>query len=208
MAINQISTANTFEEWLSTTSTLVAVANNLTDNTNGGFLANSSIYIQGSEASLNVRTLANINTLQANTGNISNISLISGSVTGNGNLTFQGATINDLTFGNVVVTGNIQTVNVTTSLNVGGNSVISGNLRINGNTIIDGVSSNITGNLIVGGNIAVANITSNAYIGGDTFIYGNLTITGNTTLDSIGFNDLNVAGRIWLSYKSCLLLFI
>ncbi len=32
MAIDQISTANTFEEWLTTTSTLVAVANNLTNN--------------------------------------------------------------------------------------------------------------------------------------------------------------------------------
>mgnify|MGYP003704898997 CR=1 FL=1 len=65
MAINHLSTANTFEEWLTTTASLVAVANNLTDNTNGGFVANSSIYIQGSAASLNVRTLANINTLQA-----------------------------------------------------------------------------------------------------------------------------------------------
>ena len=56
MAINQISTANTFEEWLTTTSILVAVANNLTDNTSGGFLANSSIFIEGANSSLNVRT--------------------------------------------------------------------------------------------------------------------------------------------------------
>jgi len=67
MAIDQLSTANTFEEWLTTTSTLVAVANNLTDNTGGGFVMNSSIFIEGSAASLNVRTLANINTLRANT---------------------------------------------------------------------------------------------------------------------------------------------
>ena len=31
MAINQLSTANTFQEWLTATSALVAVANNLTD---------------------------------------------------------------------------------------------------------------------------------------------------------------------------------
>jgi len=166
MAINQIST--------STTSTLVAVANNLTDNTNGGFLANSSIFIQGSAASLNVRTLANINTLQANTGNIANISLISGSVTGNGNLTFHGATINDLTFGNVVVTGNIQTVNVTTSLNVGGDAIISGNLRISGNTTLDTVGFNdltvagnasVGNNLVVTQNIAVVNVTRTLNVG-------------------------------------------
>ena len=116
MSINQLSTANTFQEWLTTTSLLVATANALTDNTNGGLIANSSIFVQGSSASLNVRTLANINTLQANTANIANISLISGSVVGNGNLTFSGATISNLTFGNVVVTGNVQTVNVTTKL--------------------------------------------------------------------------------------------
>ena len=70
MPINQLSTANTFQEWLTTTSTLVAFANNLSDNTAGGFIANSSIFVEGTNASLNVRTLANINTLRANTGNI------------------------------------------------------------------------------------------------------------------------------------------
>ena len=75
MKIDQLSSANTFEEWLISTSSLIAVANNLTDNTNGGFLANSSIFIEGSEASLNVRTHANINLLRANTGNLANTSL-------------------------------------------------------------------------------------------------------------------------------------
>ncbi len=75
MKIDQVSSANTFEEWLLTTSSLIAVANNLTDNTNGGFLANSSIFIEGANSSLNVRTLANINTLRANTGNIANTNI-------------------------------------------------------------------------------------------------------------------------------------
>jgi len=66
MAIDQLSTANTFAEWLTTTSTLVALANNLTDNTGGGFIANSAIFIQGTSASLNVRTHANVNTLNVN----------------------------------------------------------------------------------------------------------------------------------------------
>ena len=74
MRIDQLTSANTFEEWLLTTSSLIAVANNLTDNTYGGFLANSSIFIEGGAASLNVRTLANINTLHANTGNLANTS--------------------------------------------------------------------------------------------------------------------------------------
>ena len=48
MAINQLDTNNTFSEWVSTTSYLVAVANNLTDGANGSpFVANSQIYISG-----------------------------------------------------------------------------------------------------------------------------------------------------------------
>ena len=48
MAINQLNTNNTFSEWVSTTSYLVAVANNLTDGANGSpFVANSQIDISG-----------------------------------------------------------------------------------------------------------------------------------------------------------------
>lgn len=207
MAINQLSTANTFQEWLTTTSLLVATANALTDNTNGGLIANSSIFVQGSSASLNVRTLANINTLQANTGNIANISLISGSVIGNGNLTFSGATISNLTFGNVVVTGNVQTLNVTTALRVGGDALISGNLIITGNTTLDNIGFNdlsisgnasIGNNLVVTQNIAVANVTRTLNVGSSITaplanianinlsfsslsVPGNLTVTGTTS---------------------------
>lgn len=48
MAINQISTANTFSEWLTTTSLLVAVANNLTDSISGEFLANTNLNVANS----------------------------------------------------------------------------------------------------------------------------------------------------------------
>ena len=119
MAINQLSTANTFEEWLTTTSSLVAVANNLTDNTNGGFVANSSIFIQGQGASLNVRTLANINTLQANTANIANVLVDSSNV----------SIPLDLIVGrNANVIGNVASVNVTNRLFVGGDSFIYGKI--------------------------------------------------------------------------------
>jgi len=109
MAIDQISTANTFEEWLTTTSTLVAVANNLTNNTSGGFVMNSSIFIEGSESSLNVRTHANINELTVNT-----ISILGGSVN-----------------------GNLISANVTNNLYVGKDTFIYGNLTISGNVTLD-----------------------------------------------------------------------
>jgi hypothetical protein len=214
MAINQISTANTFEEWLSTTSTLVAVANNLTDNTNGGFLANSSIFIEGSAASLNVRTHANINYVWANTANISNVSIIAGSVTGNANLTFDGATVNNLTFGNVVVTGNIQTVNVTTSLNVGGDAIISGNLRISGNTILDTVGFNdltvsgnasVGNNLVVTQNIAVVNVTRTLNVGSSVvaplanIANINLSFSSITVPETLTVNNASLTGNLFVA---------
>ena len=73
MAINQINTSNTFSEWVTTTSYLVAVANNLTDGANGSpFIANSQIDLSGVNASLNVRNSGAINQLYANTANIVN----------------------------------------------------------------------------------------------------------------------------------------
>lgn len=153
MAINQISTANTFEEWLTTTSTLVAVANNLTDNTSGGFVMNSSIFIEGSSASLNVRTLANINTLTANTANISNVSF------GGSNV----AIPLDLTIGrNANLVGNVASVNVTNRLFVGGDAFVYGDLTISGNVTLDTIGFD---DLSVAGSVNSTNLnTSTANI--------------------------------------------
>lgn len=132
MAINSLTTANTFQEWLTTTSALVSSVNNLTDNTAGGFIANSSIFVEGTNASLNVRTLANINTLRANTANIANISMTSGSITGNGTITMRDAN----------VWGNIVHVNTTGNLRVGGDTHLYGNLIVSGNVTLDAIGFN------------------------------------------------------------------
>jgi hypothetical protein len=47
MAINQISTANTFQQWLVATQSLIGVANNLTDGTGGTFYANTDMVVDG-----------------------------------------------------------------------------------------------------------------------------------------------------------------
>lgn len=47
MAINQISTANTFQQWLIATQSLISTANNLTDNLGGTFYANTNLVIDG-----------------------------------------------------------------------------------------------------------------------------------------------------------------
>jgi len=178
MAIDQISTANTFEEWLTTTSTLVAVANNLTNNTGGGFIMNSSIFIEGSAASLNVRTQANINTLTANTANIANVLLSSSNV----------SIPLDLTIGrNANLVGNVASVNVTNKLFVGGDAFVYGNLTISGNVTLDSVgfddldvkgSANIANNLYVtgvsefNGNISAGNLSMTGTLSGATIITG------------------------------------
>jgi hypothetical protein len=79
MAINQLNTSNTFSEWITTTSYLVAVANSLTDGINASpFIANSQIDLSGVNASLNVRNSGAINQLYANVANV-----ITANVTGN-----------------------------------------------------------------------------------------------------------------------------
>lgn len=47
MAINQISTANTFQQWLIATQSLISTANNLTDNPGGQFYANTNLTVDG-----------------------------------------------------------------------------------------------------------------------------------------------------------------
>ena len=150
MAINQLTTANTFQEWLTATSNLIAVANNLTDNTNGGFIANSSIFIEGTSASLNVRTLANINQLTVNT-----ISILGGSV--NGNLT---------------------SANVTNNLYVGKDAFIYGNLVVSGNVTLDSIGYDdlsVAGSINSANlNTSTGNIT--LLVGGaNTAIYSTIT---------------------------------
>ena len=182
MAINQLDTGNTFQEWVTTTQNLVAVANSLTDGINGQpFITNTAIWVQGANASFNVRTLANINVLQANTANISNISLSSGNISGNGSITFgQNLTV---TYANV--TKNIASANVTSNLWVGGDAFIYGNLTISGNVTLDSIgfddlhvngSANITNTLTVWSNSTFANSVT----GTDLILTNSFTGAPNT----------------------------
>ena len=64
MAINQISTANTFEQWLIATQSLIAFANSITDAPSGGtFTSNTSEYIITGNLTLgNTVTAPTVNT--------------------------------------------------------------------------------------------------------------------------------------------------
>ena len=67
MAINQLTTANTFEQWLSATQNLIATANTLTDGNGATFIANTKLDVSGTGSTLNVRTSGSINVLYSNT---------------------------------------------------------------------------------------------------------------------------------------------
>lgn len=91
MAINQISTANTFSEWLTTTSLLVAVANNLTDSISGEFLANTNL-------------------------NVANSLYVAGDANIRGNLTISGnVTLDSLGFDDLSVAGSVNASNLNVS---------------------------------------------------------------------------------------------
>lgn len=70
MAINQLTTANTFQHWLTATQSLISTANTLTDGNGATFVANTILEVSGTGSSLNVRTSADINQLYVNTGNL------------------------------------------------------------------------------------------------------------------------------------------
>ena len=70
MAINQLTTANTFQHWLTATSALISTANTLTDGNGATFVANTKLEVSGTGSTLNVRTSSDVNQLYVNTGNL------------------------------------------------------------------------------------------------------------------------------------------
>jgi hypothetical protein len=155
MAINQITTANTFQQWLIATQALITTANTLTDGNGASFIANTKLDISGSESQLNVRNSAGINTLYANnlivgadvssnTLNVVYSTTIGGDLLVSGNVTVSGNIILDsIGFDDIIANGSIEAAN---NLTVGGFTIITGNTTL----------SNVTATY---GNFSTANIT-------------------------------------------------
>ena len=102
MPITQLTTSNTFQQWLIATQDLIATANTLTNGNGATFTANTILEVAGTGSRLNVRTSGSINTLYANTANI---------VTGNVvTLSFSTASGNTIT---------VFDANVTNAANIG-----------------------------------------------------------------------------------------
>jgi cytoskeletal protein CcmA (bactofilin family) len=165
MAINQITSANTFDHWLIATQLLVSTANALTDGPN--FEANTALDITGTNAQLNVRSSGSINTLYANAANIATVTFNSG---------------------NMVVPGNVTSLNVSTKLDVGSNVSISGNISVEANATI-GANLHVTGNIR---SLQSANIAGNI-TGNNLYTYGSIIAVGGlTTSTNISTGNANV----------------
>ena len=68
--ISQLTTANTFQHWLTATQSLIGTANLLTNGAGSTFYANTRLEVGGTNATLNVTTGATINAITGNTANI------------------------------------------------------------------------------------------------------------------------------------------
>ena len=68
--ISQLTTANTFQHWLTATQSLIGTANLLTNGAGSTFYANTRLEVGGTNATLNVVTSATVNDLIGNTANV------------------------------------------------------------------------------------------------------------------------------------------
>jgi cytoskeletal protein CcmA (bactofilin family) len=204
--ISQLTTANTFQHWLTATQSLIGTANLLTNGAGSTFYANTRLEIGGTDATLNVTTGATINAITGNTANIIAVQARSLNLTEN--------VSSDLKLTNDLYVGDA--ISVYGDASIKGNTVISGDLIVSGNITLDtlgfddlivngsGSFSNtlsVTGittlsNVIVTGNVATLNITSNTvtqnlrvdqtsnFTGNATFVHANAT--GTLTVNQLG----------------------
>lgn len=217
MAINQLSTTNTFQEWLSATQQLIAVANTITDGYT--LTTTSNIKLTGSGETLNVSNTGRItnlvsNSINANTIFISGISgrdfslNVANSIWVGGNVTIT----NNLTVGNVTITGT-QVLACTEFGAMTASSIIQPNggrlTQSDGSSIIfrlagnvqqliantnffagEIISTNVRNSLIATGNVVVTKNLS----AGNINTSGNLVVSGNTFLGN-GVHVINYSNQ-------------
>ena len=166
MAITQLSTANTFQQWLIATQALITTANTLTDGNGASFIANTKLDVSGTGSQLNVRNSAGINTLYANNailGGFTNVTTLNVSSSG-----YIGGDL--IVAGNVTVSGNITLDSVGfDDLIVSGGATIGTTLDVTGNTTLSNSTTTY-------GNFSTANVTILTG-SANTALYNNIAIS-------------------------------
>lgn len=158
--LTQLTTANTFQHWLTATQSLIGTANLLTNGAGSTFYANTRLEIGGPNASLNVVTSATINDLIGTTANVVTVQVRNLNITEN--------VTSALRISSSATVGTDLTVHGNST--IAGNTVISGDLTVSGNIILDAIGfDDINSN----GSINVANTLS--VTGNSTFSNANVT---------------------------------
>lgn len=154
--LSQLTTANTFQHWLTATQSLIGTANLLTNGAGSTFYANTRLEVGGTNATLNVVTSATINDLVGNTANI---------------VTLQARNLN-------------LTENVTSTLKTTGQARVGSDLTVYGNSTIYGNTA-ISGDLTVSGNITLDAIGfDDLIVSGSGSFANTLSVTGNSTFSN------------------------
>ena len=163
--ISQLTTANTFQHWLTATQSLIGTANLLTNGAGSTFYANTRLEVGGTNATLNVVTSATVNDLIGNTANV---------------ITIQARNLN--------LTENVtSTLKTTSSATVGTDLIVHGNSTITGNTLI-------SGDLVVSGNITLDAIGfDDLSVNGSATIANTLSVTGNSTFSNANVTSVLTA---------------
>jgi len=122
-AIDYISTANTFQQWLIATQNLITTANNLTDNVGGTFYANTNLVV-------------------GNTLNVVGDTTISGNLIVSGNITLDTLGFDDLLVNGSASIANTLTVSGLSTLANANVNVFTGTANTNIYNAIAAVSAN------------------------------------------------------------------
>jgi len=163
--LSQLTTANTFQHWLTATQSLIGTANLLTNGAGSTFYANTRLEVGGTNATLNVVTSATINDLIGNTANVVTVQIRNLNLTEN-------------------VTSAFKT---TSSATVGTNLTVHGNSTITGNTLI-------SGDLTVSGNITLDTIGfDDLSVNGSGTFANTLSVTGNSTFSNANVTSVLTA---------------
>ena len=190
MPINQISTQNTFGEWVAATTNLITISNNLTDNF---LVSNALITLSRSGISLNVTNSAIINSLTANTINISSTT---GNLIVSGNTTLAYAnvtkvlTVKDLVVQGTYSLGTASYINIDASGYINAATYLKSTNYLSVGTFINQSGANNT----FAGQTAFINAATSITTLGNVSFGKNATITENLTVNK----NLNVSGNTYI----------
>lgn len=209
MAINQLSTANTFEQWLIATQSLIAFANSITDSSGGTFTSNTSLYVITGNLSVgNTVTAPTVNTdviiFDDGTRLTSNVQIVKAYAHANG--AFDAANTITSNLANVLVTNvvvantSVTTNNLVANTSIRTNTLIA-NTSITTNDVVANVS--ITTNTFLANTITANTLTVNTSITTNTITANTLTINNSITTNTLTANlvtavDVNTTSDITL----------